>query len=111
MIGTRTRFATFFANFARSGRWASPQCWGRARKFAVIAEELGNELAMIEAPDDVAAEHAALVRGLARARTDLEELAGSDGLSWSKRYMAVGDLELAVAELDALRARGYDFSI
>lgn len=78
-----------------------------ARYLARRALEAAEELARIDPPEDVAAEHAALIGALRAASLDLGELAKRDDLRAFERFEAMAEIELAQTELRQLEAKGY----
>jgi hypothetical protein len=77
------------------------------RHMAKIAATLADELARIEPPADVEAEHDALTRAVQRAASSLDELARRKHLRAFERFDAMAEVNFAQAELRALEARGY----
>jgi hypothetical protein len=78
-------------------------CHVLARK----AREVADQLARIDPPPDVAAEHTALIRAIRVTASELDELAHRNGLRASQRFEAMAELDFAEPELRALEARGY----
>jgi hypothetical protein len=72
-----------------------------------MGRALADELANIDPPADVAAEHDALVRAMRQSCLELEDVATRDDLRASERFAAMGDATLAEAELAAIEAKGY----
>jgi len=77
------------------------------RYLARSARTVADELARLEPPADVAAEHFALVRAARKAASELLELAARDDLRAFERFEAIGELNLGGVELAALEAKGY----
>jgi hypothetical protein len=78
-----------------------------SRLLAVKGRALADELAQIDPPADIAAEHVALVRAMREACVELDEVAARHGLRAFERFEAMAEANLAEAELSALEAKGY----
>jgi hypothetical protein len=78
-----------------------------SRYLARTARTIADELARIEPPADVAAEHASLVDAVRNTASELGDLAARDDLRAFERFEAIGELGLASVELAALEAMGY----
>jgi hypothetical protein len=78
-----------------------------SRSLARTARLLAEELARIDPPPDVAAEHNALIHAVRRAASDLDEVARRNDFRAFERFEAIAEVNLGEAELSALEARGY----
>jgi hypothetical protein len=78
-------------------------CQVLARK----ANALADQLARIDPPPDVAAEHTALIRAIRVTASELNELARRNDLRAFQRFEAMAEVNFAEPELRALEARGY----
>jgi hypothetical protein len=78
-----------------------------SRNLACTARLLAGQLASIDPPPDVAAEHDALIRAIGRAASDLDEVADRKNLRAFQRFEAIAEVNFGEAELTALEAKGY----
>jgi hypothetical protein len=78
-----------------------------SRHLARKARLMADQLARIDPPPAVAAEHNALIDAVRRATSDLDELARRKDLRTWERFEAIADVNFGEAELSALEARGY----
>jgi hypothetical protein len=78
------------------------------RYLARIAATMSDELARIDPPAEVAAEHLALARAVQKTAVELRELTTRKDLRAFERYEAISELlQFGVVELAALKAKGY----
>jgi hypothetical protein len=78
-----------------------------SRSLARSARLLAGQLASIDPPPDVAAEHEALIRAIERAASDLYEVADRKNLRAFERFEAIAEVSFGEAELTALEGKGY----
>jgi hypothetical protein len=78
-----------------------------SRSLARTARPLAGQLASIDPPPDVAAEHDALIRAIERTASDLDKVADRKNLGAFQRFEAIAEVNFGEAELTALEAKGY----